>query len=329
MFESLFKTWLKAHPNLLTSKTPSFILDRAIAKPGIQTSIRKSASNQLIYAYLEDSIARHYTVIVDLKLRQIRSQFTEEDLKASKGFSLDEEKSSVQKRYFRRYEVLTYFIKYDITKHVSECDAKVNALRRWISIADKLFEKKNFEGTFLVLTAISDIAKPGLVGSLPAHYQQRYTDLSNIFSPLSNFKALREHISSINDASVLVPLSIYSKDVTRLEEVLKGEMSIDGRQASHAHLKRMTDSFQALSLFVKPLSEHQKQTYRQMTKIVPRVHPQDSVRNLYALTPRNREPGSNLFSHHLVPSFWRRGGKSLDVMWAKTLPLSNSAAYTE
>ncbi|CAM2867872.1 RasGEF domain-containing protein [Legionella worsleiensis] len=220
MPSNVFLEWLSQRGNLQFLFDPlcSEQLDKAIVSTSVQKSIAGSKKNQALYGYIENRIVTDYATLIDFKLREAFVRLTQEDFKDPKGFECKDKSSAHQNKYFTLRNELEYFLKKDILQHQDSPDAKLNAFRRWIEIADVLLSRHCYEGFLLVFTNLQLIASPDLVRGLPQNIQNSYNELCHLNSPSKNHLALRSFIKNRTNEADFSPLILIYHAIAMINE---------------------------------------------------------------------------------------------------------------
>lgn len=218
--KNYFINWFSTNKNFLSEAQASQAWDRQITEVITQKAIVKSKKAQLLFCYTESKIAFDYAKLINFKLREAFAALNFLDFSEPDGFAEKKKASPEIERFFEVRRCLEFFIKEDICQH-SDKDSQLNALRRWINIAERLFNKHCYEGYFLVMTLLQTDKDLNLTKELPKFFQSRYQRLCELSDVSGNFRTLREEIKKNEEPYDFIPVSLMSKDLTSLNSALE------------------------------------------------------------------------------------------------------------
>ncbi|KTD65221.1 RasGEF domain-containing protein [Legionella spiritensis] len=352
---NVFLAWLKKHEKL--NKEDSFPLtwDTMIADPSMQKAIAGSSKARILYSYVENAIARDHATLIDRKLREAIEGFGYEDYVNTEGFAKANKRTAKQQQYAAVYGVLEWYIKNDILQHTNR-DSRLNAFRRWITVAELLLKRHNYDGAALVgfyLVALNTDLKCD--NELPAACKKKYDDLLTLISPCGNYKMLNQRMAAYKHPDDLMPMFLVSRQITPLNDVLGEEANRDindvrpKEKLYRCHKSR----HELIKKFIRKesnkdfsLPEHLNKTFHRAqyywktsSKVeIPaaacgRQDSSNSVKSLknsvFSLFRINTQvadrpvTSSQLYSKGLLPSFWSRGGRSPENYWDRMFSIDS------
>lgn len=334
MPKSCFTSWTELYPNFLQQPLASRKVDSVIANEVLQHEFKHSKNIRNHFMYFDNQIIRDYTQLVDLKLREGFARIEQKDFANPKGFSDGKKASEGVRFFFQIRETLEFFVRDDICSH-PRYSSRLNAFRRWLSIADSLLDSYNYDGFHLVMAVLTLIdSQHHLTNNLPFNAKLQFNRLEKLIDESCNHKNLRTMIDSETNSLSLKPVFMYSSDITRLNQAkesvrdnditLKNISKTDFIQSSKIWKTQLLETIRhRQSISLPPLPEHLVDTYNQMNKLY-----NDASMRSDLQSPRNSNKGfkiqCTLYRKDLLPSFWARRGVSPEKFWGATLGLTQT-----
>lgn len=269
--------------------------DEILAEPKMQQAIASSRRAQRLFGFVESAVACDHTKLIDIQLKAAFVKLTREDFANPKGFAEKRKASKQLKNYFTTQQTLQHVIADDILQH-DKRDSQLNAFRRWITVAEQLLTKHNYEAYVFVLTYLISInIDYKYYNELPEGLRTRFLEHNTRVSPAHNFSQLRQYMKEHQqpDNKDFLPLCLISKDITVLNEV----NTIRTQKTKGQLLKQIMVSQQNNNR-IENLPEYLQQKYQQ-AKRSPDL--QDRFNNQSA-----RRSSKATFYDRLMPSLWNR-----------------------
>lgn len=221
--------------SVLASLHPSKAWDEKMADPVVSVAIASSREVRTLCKQTEAQITADYTDLLDFNLRDAFHKLNRKDIANPSGFSDIARASPELKSFFECRKIFEKFIADDVTGH-SEKSAQTNAFARWVSIANLLLKRHNYEAASLVLLRLSQIdMRLHLNKALPEDTQKKLNSLNKFIFPSKNFKVMRDHMRSHHSKKELPPTFLLSKDMTFLNEALGDDKNLNSKEMSKKH----------------------------------------------------------------------------------------------
>ena len=193
------------------------------ADPDLQKDISKSRKAQTHYGYVEARIASDHANLIDHQLRKAFQQLEWHDFANVDGYAKDSKATPNQRMFFKVRNILSHYIHSDIKDHELH-DSKLHAFRRWISVAELLLKKHNYEAVLMVVTTLFEIdVLYRFTKELPDYSKEQFNSLMDLCAPNDFFKTIDAHIKKYKKNEDLVPVSILSSRLTSLDTRLEGK----------------------------------------------------------------------------------------------------------
>jgi len=209
---------------------PSRYMDALLMNKSMRKAMTSSSVSKALVTYISHKIANSYANIVHSTTLHAFKGLTVHDFLNTSGFAKADKASATQSAYFENFAKLSDFVKYDILFH-DNTEAQLNALRRWIDVANILLERRCFEGVNIVISTLNsaEINKLKLVSHLPSNYQDKFAIFTDLINPSQNYSNLRKAQSECNEGYVPV-LNVIVRDLTYIDPQLeKMEFTPSGR----------------------------------------------------------------------------------------------------
>ncbi|HAF88135.1 MAG: hypothetical protein CMF38_01340 [Legionellaceae bacterium] len=302
MSKKVFMDWINAHPKLLLEPFPSVKLDDMMATKAFKKAIQSSKEASGIYKALDNAIMHDYATLIPALLNEKLRLLSPKDFaEIAKWQTIDASKAV--KQWLTMYKTVEHFIQYDIEHHAI-FDAKLSAFRRWVEVADVLWQTKQAESCFLVSALLVKLNIPEIYSHALNKAQQRmYLNLEDWLSPIGNFNTMRQWL---NHENTPLPLILFARDITMFNEIIDQIDSKNSIEKKEALIIRMHASCQSE---VHPLSKHLN-LFRQA--ILEQFKNESFNAPLPQIKTKHEQP--RLYSQEPKPTFWRRRPKS----WAYT-----------
>jgi hypothetical protein len=222
--------------SVLASLHPSKAWDEKMADPAVSVAIASSREVRTLCKKTEVQITAEYTDLLDFNLRDAFYKLNRKDIANPGGFSDIDRASPELKSFFECRKVFEKFIADDVSGH-SEKSAQTSAFARWVSIANLLLKRHNYEAASLVLLRLSQIdMRLHLNKTLPEDTQKKLGSLNKFIVPSKNFKVMRDHMKSHHSKKDIPPTFLLSKDMTFLNEALGEDKNLNSKEISKKHV---------------------------------------------------------------------------------------------
>ncbi|CEK10508.1 RasGEF domain-containing protein [Legionella hackeliae] len=173
----------------------------------------------------DKAVALDQAKIIDNKLRKAFTKLTTADFADPSGFADFNKSSTKVKEYLHVQKILEFYMKNSIEQH-KQRSMQIRAFQRWIETANYLRRQQCYEGAMFVATTLLRLnVDLKLTAELPKAYQKKFEALMEMVSPFKNFGNLRKEIKAAKSTKKFLPISLKTKDLTHLNELLNVDVS--------------------------------------------------------------------------------------------------------
>jgi len=331
MPDNYFTKWFNLHSNFLNEAVPSTKWDEVIAVSEMQKAICEHKEVQHSFKKIELKIATDYGLLIDVKLTEVFRKLNRKDFSDPSGFAEAKEASESLKGYFITRNCLEHFARHDIIDHLNGY-SQSSAFRRWISIAELLLLKRNYDGFFLIANLLFQLDNNyKFTIKTPPFCRDRFNFLIDLLSPENSFLKLKEYIKVRENINDFYPLPLFTRLLTHYNCLL-GDKKDEPLENFSSNAPIRETALHKHALLIK-ISEGQNRT----VGILPEhlIISYELAEKLYSTYINADQKKSfdcqpvirplKLYSKKLQPFFWTK--KDAHEYWKDFFNIDDNAEY--